>query len=63
MVDELPQQEFLVPGAEIEQKTGLFDRFKGARPALLGEPLKRPTQGLSLGDQRFDHDGFFPCYI
>jgi hypothetical protein len=39
MVDELPQQKFLVPGVEIEQPTGLFDRLEGAMSSLVGEPL------------------------
>jgi len=43
MVDELPQQKFLVARIQIEQQTGPFDGFEGAMSFLLGEPLKRPT--------------------
>lgn len=58
MVDELPQQELFISRIEVEQKTGLFDHFKGAMSSLIREPLERPAQGLPFRDKRFDHDGF-----
>jgi len=39
MVDELPQQKFLVPWRQVEPQTGLLDGLVGAMP-LFGKPLE-----------------------
>jgi len=54
VVDELPQQEFLIAWGQVKPQTGVLDRFEGAMP-LFGEPLERPAQRFALRDDGFQH--------
>jgi hypothetical protein len=54
VVDELPQQEFLISWRQVESQAGLFHHLGGAA-SLFGKPLKGLVQRLAFGDERFEH--------